>query len=371
MGYIQRHIADLLIEHDCVVIPDFGGFVAKKRGARLDTQRHRIEPPAKEIGFNARLFHNDGLLAQDMRLREGISYIEAMQRIESEVAWIERQLDAGRQVNFDGIGALYRNSDKQVAFLPSGERNLLKAAYGCSPIMLTPVEAAEGQQSEKDKTIVAPIVEQSTTSGTRRALRNLAAAAAVPFLIAAAWFVQDMNDGDQQLSLLPVTSATQSVASDYQPRIPEEDIAFDQYDESFLLSELQRKYPDQEVVRYSFERDRVSEDGIPLTLRSNAMASMEGNSEAVEAATPRKNEGAAKKADMELYFIVGGAFREKANAEKYVGELKGKGYDASIFGRKGDLHMVAVSSFASRASARKALEEIRENVQPKAWLKRQ
>ncbi len=362
MGYIQRHIADLLMEHDCVVIPDFGGFVAKKRAARLDEQRHRIDPPAKEVGFNARLFHNDGLLAQDMRLREGISYIEAMQRIGSEVAWIERQLDAGRQVAFDGIGTLYRNSDKQVAFLPSGERNLLKASYGYTAVMLTPVE--EGSPSdEKAAAVIAPVHEESEKNGAKRALRNLAAAAAVPFLIAAAWLVQDMNDGDQQLSLLPAAMISTPVAADYQPRIPEEDISFEKPSLTPVMSELRQTYPDLESVRYSFEEDQVSEDGVTLTLRSFA-------AKAADATVGDDASVSAPKGSMNLYFIVGGAFREKANAENYVNELKKQGYDASIFGRKGELHMVSVSSFASRASARKALKEIRENVQPKAWLKR-
>ena len=39
---IDEHISGLLYDHDCVIVPDFGGFVGNMRPARLDGTRHRF-----------------------------------------------------------------------------------------------------------------------------------------------------------------------------------------------------------------------------------------------------------------------------------------------------------------------------------------
>jgi hypothetical protein len=55
------------------------------------------------------------------------------------------------------------------------------------------------------------------------------------------------------------------------------------------------------------------------------------------------------------YHVIGGAFREKANAENFTSEMKGKGYgSAKILGQFDGLHMVSVQQFSDRSSAQSA-----------------
>ena len=42
---IEEHISELLFEHDCVIVPDFGGFVCNYAPARIDPVKHLFEPP--------------------------------------------------------------------------------------------------------------------------------------------------------------------------------------------------------------------------------------------------------------------------------------------------------------------------------------
>ena len=49
---IEEYISDLLFEHDCVIVPDFGGFVCNYGPAAIDPAKHLFEPPAKRILFN-------------------------------------------------------------------------------------------------------------------------------------------------------------------------------------------------------------------------------------------------------------------------------------------------------------------------------
>ena len=59
---LDQHIRKLLQRCDCVLVPDFGGFVANNYGASIDSATHVFLPPRKAISFNVHLIRNDGLL---------------------------------------------------------------------------------------------------------------------------------------------------------------------------------------------------------------------------------------------------------------------------------------------------------------------
>ena len=46
---ISYHIFNLLQEHDCVIVPNFGAFVARNISAKISRDGSRIYPPNKEI----------------------------------------------------------------------------------------------------------------------------------------------------------------------------------------------------------------------------------------------------------------------------------------------------------------------------------
>ena len=62
---LARHIELLLLEHDCVIVPGLGGFIANHADARYTgDEEHLFLPPYRTIGFNQQLQVNDGLLVQ-------------------------------------------------------------------------------------------------------------------------------------------------------------------------------------------------------------------------------------------------------------------------------------------------------------------
>ena len=82
---LERHIEILLLNNDCVIVPNLGGFVAHHREARYDGNEQLFLPPLRTIGFNPKLHLNDSLLAQSYIEAYDISYPDAMNRIEGEV----------------------------------------------------------------------------------------------------------------------------------------------------------------------------------------------------------------------------------------------------------------------------------------------
>ena len=70
---IDTYISELLFLHDCVIIPEFGGFVGNNKSAVLNKNTNTIYPPSKDILFNKNLRKNDGLLINHIANSEVIS----------------------------------------------------------------------------------------------------------------------------------------------------------------------------------------------------------------------------------------------------------------------------------------------------------
>ena len=79
---IDRHISNLLYDHDCVIVPSFGGFLVSYQPAQLQSIQHTFYPPSKKIAFNVFLKNNDGLLANFIAHKESLTYAEALKGIE-------------------------------------------------------------------------------------------------------------------------------------------------------------------------------------------------------------------------------------------------------------------------------------------------
>jgi cell division septation protein DedD len=129
---LQRHIEILLLDNDCVIVPDFGGFVAHQVASRYDKDDHMLLPPMRTIGFNPQLRMNDSLLVQSYINALDISYPEALRRIESEVNEMKQVLNEEGYYFLEDIGTLHINSDGNIQFEPCEAGILSPELYGLS-----------------------------------------------------------------------------------------------------------------------------------------------------------------------------------------------------------------------------------------------
>lgn len=114
--------------NDCVIIPEFGGFVANYKPAIVEN--NQFFPPTKEIAFNNKLISNDGLLINYIAETEGISYFSAKQKLENFVEETLLNLERSRNVYFEGVGYLHYDSRENLLFEPQLNQNLLVDSYG-------------------------------------------------------------------------------------------------------------------------------------------------------------------------------------------------------------------------------------------------
>src|SRR5580704_233390 len=104
---IEEHISELLFEHDCVIVPDFGGFVCNYSPAQIDPVKHLFEPPSKRILFNKGLTRSDGLLAHHISGKLKLPYSEAVTSISTEVKRYKDDIEKDKRLTLENIGLLY------------------------------------------------------------------------------------------------------------------------------------------------------------------------------------------------------------------------------------------------------------------------
>jgi cell division septation protein DedD len=150
MANIEKHISDLLCLHDCVIIPGIGGFVANYKQATLVNERNLLLPPSKAIGFNQSLSHNDGLLANHISRREGRSYAESIEQINSFVLQVKARIKNGEPVEFTGIGTFRKDASGIMFFTPNEHNNLFPNTFGLEKIHFEPLHHISNIQKHEE-----------------------------------------------------------------------------------------------------------------------------------------------------------------------------------------------------------------------------
>lgn len=321
---ITEYIEALLYRYECVVLPKFGAFLAKRIPARIDQTTNTFYPPKKAVSFNRQLQENDGLLTQHIAKVEGLSYDQALQKIYQFIQELRSALESGEQISIGTVGYFYAQADK-ILFQPSRKNNYLTEAFGTTSFVSSPISGLL-----QEEIISAP-------TETEKVIQNIEVT------------TKEAREG--KVITLPAEKKNRPNYWKY-AAIGVATIGLGGLLSLGWYSNQVKSY--NEVVQQKAERQIESQvqqatfimdDPLPIhTFRVN----------------PPRAKG--------NYHIVAGAFRDKANAEKQLKKLKGEGYKPHYIGsNKYGLHQVVYESFANRAEAIQALNDIREN-NPNAWL---
>ncbi len=130
---ISTYIFELLQSHDCVIVPNFGAFVARNISAKISSDGSKIFPPNKELSFNKNVVKNDGLLLNAIASNENINYEAAEQKITNWVKKINKKLAKQKYIEIKNIGSISLDNSKHI-FIPNQNSILLKSSYGFNSI---------------------------------------------------------------------------------------------------------------------------------------------------------------------------------------------------------------------------------------------
>ena len=180
-----EYISDLLFLHDCVIIPDFGGFICNYKSAYIDENSGLICPPTKDILFNRNLTHNDGLLVNWVASKENISYEKATIQVELFCEDLKIRLNQRQRVAFGDIGVFYTDRRFNIIFEPD-KNNFFAETYGMAPVNIPKVEMAPikpiahtSQQKQPSAAEISELINLETSGNILHRLLKYALAAAV------------------------------------------------------------------------------------------------------------------------------------------------------------------------------------------------
>ncbi|MBT4970759.1 MAG: HU-CCDC81 and SPOR domain-containing protein [Bacteroidetes bacterium] len=328
---LDNYIANLLYDHNCVIVPSFGAFIANFVSAELDEQKQIISPPTKQIAFNSSLVSNDALLSHHVANIEGISFDQANENIELIVKSWNDKLQQGQSIRLNKIGELTLNSDQKIIFKPYNSINFLKESFGLQAI---PIEAVNRRRIVLQTDLLqdlSPEKKLERISGNSNKKNRK-----IVFYVVTAY--------------LPILVALWAL---------------------FLLKE---PFTGQESGFNIFKKSEVIEKFDTKTIEdiktNEVIAEIETTEEIVnevaeEAIIPEVVLGP-------LYYIIGGSFKDSQNAESFQDVLINKNYPRSevLEGNNGYIR-VSYDRFEVSNEALKYLQTINQNENSAAWILKQ
>ena len=123
---LANYISELLYRYECVIVPDFGGFIVNNKSATIDSLNNILSPPFKQITYNGHLKNNDGLLANYIASVDNISYECALNYIRFEIEEWQQKLK-NTDIDLEGVGSFSLVEDK-LHFEPQKSINYLTSS---------------------------------------------------------------------------------------------------------------------------------------------------------------------------------------------------------------------------------------------------
>jgi cell division septation protein DedD/nucleoid DNA-binding protein len=358
---LDPFITDLLYDHDCVILPEFGGMVANYRSARLNVISHVIQPPSKSIGFNPSLKYNDGLLTNYVSAALGMSYKDAAALVAQTIAEYQQMLAAEGRFSIDRIGVFYKDRFGQVQFIPEEQENFLMSSYGLKPIQLKLV----GGMTNPDSSKIIPM------NATNNRPWKVAAAILLPALLAGSWVLGSRVGKHDEMSFASMNPFGEPrKESVYAPVESSWDLSM-----TFSMPNYDYLLNNAESMPIDFVNGVVDSEGIELKARAHSQEAITPVEEKAEPGAvvqvAKVSEPKAKKTvsnSTSAYTLIGGAFQVKENGQRLIDQLRAQGYDAQFAGMRDNLHLVAYGHFSRREDA----EAVKTKVQAsgaKAWIR--
>ena len=347
---IASYIQDLLWEYECVIIPGFGGIMATYRPAEMILAEHVIYPPSKSLAFNEYLTSNDGLLVNYLYQRSQISYSEASEQVNGWVRKTKGLLDNNEEIYLPKIGRFHRDVEKNLRFEPDTAVNYLPSAYGLRKVIAEPI-----LRSKSADTI--EVMETHRASYTLpRPNKKWAMAAAIVLFLTLGTVSSLLYRG---VDIRPLNINAASVLS-----------LLENFDKHKEPSIGPKATINTDVPHLSTD----SRESVAVHVEQPANVAS-GPAEAAKSIAPSKPPIAKVAPKTEAispgggkYYIIVGAFRDQANFEHAVADLKQKHPNEQIYEESSSrIKRVGISVGDDYQSAMEKLKETRKD-QPQSWL---
>ena len=356
---IEEHISNLLFTHDCVTLPNFGGFVGIYSSAKLDSKTNTFLPPSKQISFNKHLSTDDGLLTHEISKKQNIDYTQASLFLKNYVEGLKSELEANKRIEITKLGTFFLDNNRVVKFIALNN-NFSSKHFGLpalqpkkitKPIVIVEKPIIKLVPTEDKIETIIPI-----DSGKRNKKMNLwwVAAILIPIAFYSAWIPMKtglLND-HQQFHYSDLNPFTFQKVKKYQsqPLV------------ALNIEETEATLP----IVYSKHIQKVKlDESIYLWVKNTEIPAAKVETTFVET---KKIEHVKEIKLNKVYHIIGGCFSKESNAKQLVSQMKELGYSAKILDQNKGLFRVSISQFSKRKLAKNAKTKLKSEQELSSWI---
>lgn len=348
MKEFTSHIDYLIQKHDCVIIPDFGGFVLNREVAKIATDGS-ITPPRVIVGFNPDLKYNDGLLAESYMNAYSISYDIACKRVADVVKRLNTILALRQPVQIGLLGKLSQEADGRLNFEPNNSISASHSeTFGLSVLDIKRlVDIHEIQKIS---------IVNNRRSIYKRVFAGVGATAAaiLVFFVTSTPIAENASSNVQKSGFFTdLISASASHSS------PVGSVAVDNLLD-ITASETEIEAP---IVEVEVKKEEPKIEKVAPAVAQKAEPAKVTKATTVETPT-------VKKVAEPKFFVIIGSAGSKSEAEKALKTFKSKGYKDANVVNSGDRNRIYIASFTDKTEAEKYLASFRKS-NPKlddAWV---
>ncbi|MCC9135278.1 HU family DNA-binding protein [Pontibacter silvestris] len=379
---VEKHIKSLLYDHDCVIIPDFGGLITRYVSARIHPVKNALMPPSKKIAFNEKLTLNDGLLISTIAYKNSLSKEEAQQIIFDFVRQAKHKLNAGNRFELSGIGVFKYNAEQRLEFEYVESDNFLEDSFGLPELVARPLRVEDPAVLRtllKERHQQLPVTSKKTFKGRLKRFTRVAASLSIVGLTASALYFLSLQTDYNLSSLNPISLfggnhaaannfIAKRYASDYVPFTLDERLAA--YDKIMPANNIYDAEAELEEENSAYELPVNNETlGLEEVAEPAVKEEVKVSEVPVEDEKTKEPVLTIKEKTGRSYIITGG-YSTLENAELSRKAIAKKGHEAKVIlpmhGSK--LFRVAVADFADNNEAKEELGNYKKSFGETIWV---
>jgi hypothetical protein len=208
MTEFYSFLEHLLYEHECVIIPQLGGFVVNAKDFTFNEQEGKIYPKKKYVAFNEKLKTDDRLLSTEWAKNKAISLKEASLEIADLSKRIKSELTSSGTVQLGILGIFTLNQENRISFSPNPDFNADLSVFGLFPVGLGQIPARVEKKPVLIPAITTEDLPEISSTGHQpvKLTKSVYAYALLAFLIGGlgAFFLTAPATNQSQSSLNPI-----------------------------------------------------------------------------------------------------------------------------------------------------------------------
>lgn len=360
---LAKHIELLLLDHDCVIVPGLGGFIANHIDAKYGGEEELFQPPYRTIGFNQQLQVNDGLLVQSYMMAYDTSYPFANLQMEQDLEKMLHELEMTGEYTLENIGTLKKGINQNITLVAPESGVLTPALYGLQSYAIKSLSSVVKEKDIAQKLLAGTATMRIVEEKDKELPEKPQSSKRQDFVIRLnrRWIDFGISVAAAAVLLFCFSyPAIKNVGSETDTVV------------AICTPMPQNPIQMKEQVSSAKPATKVAETKVEKGTKEQRQTASEEKAVREEKAVKEEKKEKTQPATTEAphFSIVMASYVSQANAETFINQLAKAGYGEGKYIKNGKVSRILYSEYATEADAQKALQTLRkENTEfAEAWI---